>query len=246
MSNSPGRATLGGLAERGSSPEGQRRTRRVKEIRNGQRATRCRAALYIRTSTDRQHVTNQRPEVEQLVRARDLEVVSVYEEQLSAAAKTRPAFDAMMKAAHVGAFDVLVVWSLDRLGRSMLGNLQTVLDLERKGVVVLSVKESFLDAELGPARQLLLGVLGWVAEQERLRIGERVRAGLDRAKRQGIRLGRPRAHVNVGLALQLHHEGRSVRQIAKTLGVSSSALHRAMALSRNPHLREDVQVVGAA
>lgn len=191
-------------------------------------------------------MSNQRTDIEQLVHARGFEVVAVYEEQVSSVAKTRPAFDEMMNAAHVGAFDILVVWSLDRLGRSMIGNLQTVLDLERKGVVVVSVKETFLDAELGPARQLLLGVLGWIAEQERLRIGQRVRAGLDRARKDGVKLGRPAVHVNVGLALQLQREGQSIRQVAKTLGVSSSALHRAMAPSRNSSAQEALQVVEAA
>ena len=203
-----------------------------------------RAAIYLRCSTSGQSTDNQRPEVEQFVQARGLQVVAVYEENVSAAARVRPEFDRMMKAAHTGAWSVLVCWSMDRLGRSMVGNLQTVLDHERKGVTVLSVKESFLDAELGPARQLLLGVLGWVAEQERIRIGERVRAGLERAKRQkGIKLGRPCAHVNVGLARRLQDEGQSIRSIAKTLGVSSSALHRA--LSRNSLLQEGVQVSGS-
>jgi DNA invertase Pin-like site-specific DNA recombinase len=134
---------------------------------------------------------------------------------------------------------------MDRLGRSMVGNLQTVLDLERKGVTVLSVKESFLDAELGPARQLLLGVLGWVAEQERIRIGDRVRAGLERLKRQNVRLGRKPTPFNLKIAQRLQDEGHSIREIARQLGVSSSVVHRGLVASRKPDAENRLQVRGS-
>jgi DNA invertase Pin-like site-specific DNA recombinase len=202
-----------------------------------------RAAIYLRCSTQGQFTDNQRPEVEQFVQARGLDVVAVFEENVSAAARVRPEFEKMLKAAHSGAFGCLIVWSLDRIGRSMVGNLQTVLDLERKGVTVLSVKESFLDAELGPARQLLLGVLGWVAEQERARIGERVRAGLERLKRQNVKLGRKPTAFNLKTARRLQDEGHSIRAIAKQLGVSSSVVHRGLVASRKPDAPEGGQVV---
>jgi len=205
-----------------------------------------RTAIYLRTSTDRQHTENQRPDVEQLVRARGFEVSAVFEEQVSAAAKVRPEYERMMKAAHAGEFGILVVWSLDRLGRSMLGNLQAVLDLDRRGVQVVSVRESWLDSDMGPARQLLLGVMGWVAEQERARIGERVRAGLDRVKKKGVKLGRPKAHLNVSFAIGLRHQGKSIREVAKTMGVSTSVVHRALAAFQNPVAVEAVQGLGSA
>lgn len=202
-------------------------------------------AIYLRCSTQCQFTDNQRPDVEQLVRARGLEVVAVFDENVSAAAKVRPAFDKMMKAAHSGAFGTLLVWSLDRLGRSMLGNLQTVLELDRKGVRVVSVKESFLDAELGPARQLLLGILGWVAEQERVRMGLRVRAGLARLQRQGVSLGRKRTPFNLNLAQSLQEDGQSIREIARQLGVSSSVVHRGLTASRKPDAGRRTQVAGS-
>jgi putative DNA-invertase from lambdoid prophage Rac len=91
-----------------------------------------RAALYLRVSTDRQETACQRPEVEQLARARGYEVVGVYEEKMSAA-KERPAYARMMKDAKRGAFEVIVVWAIDRFGRSMVGNLGDVLELDRVG-----------------------------------------------------------------------------------------------------------------
>jgi DNA invertase Pin-like site-specific DNA recombinase len=100
-----------------------------------------RAALYLRVSTDEQSTDNQRPELERLARVRGLEIVAVYEEQASAA-KTRARFNAMLADAHRGAFDVLLVWALDRFGRSMVGNLGAVLELDRRGVQVGSVRPS--------------------------------------------------------------------------------------------------------
>lgn len=81
-----------------------------------------RAAIYPRVSKGELHTDNQRPDVERVVATRGLELVAEYVEKASAA-KTRPLFDKMMRDAHRGAFDVLVVGAIDRFGRSMVGNL---------------------------------------------------------------------------------------------------------------------------
>ncbi len=183
-----------------------------------------RAACYLRVSTDKQSSANQRPEVVQIVRARGLEIVEVFEETASAA-KKRPEFDRMLLAAHRGEFDAIVVWSLDRLGRSMIGNMQTVLDLDRLGVEIISVREQWLQMQ-GPVRSLLLAVFGWVAEQERERIRDRTREGLARARREGKQVGRPRAHVDIDQALLLRRRGLSIRRAASRLGIGATTLHR--------------------
>lgn len=113
---------------------------------------------------------------------RGLEVTIINEEKVSAA-KARPELAKMLRDAHVGCFEVLLVWALDRLGRSMVGNLQVVLELDRYGVEVVSLGEPWLDTG-GPVRALLIAIFGWMAEQERTRLGERTKAGLDRARRQ--------------------------------------------------------------
>jgi DNA invertase Pin-like site-specific DNA recombinase len=94
-----------------------------------------RAALYLRVpkSGGSQSVDNQRPEVEQVASSRGYTVVTVYEEQQSAA-KHRPRYEQMLKDAKKGKFSVLIVWALDRFGRSMIGNLCDVLELDRIGV----------------------------------------------------------------------------------------------------------------
>lgn len=183
-----------------------------------------RAALYLRVSSDDQHLDNQRPDLVRLARQRGLDIVSVFEEKVSAA-KKRDEWSRLMLAAHRAEWNVLLVWSLDRLGRSMAGNIESLLKLDQLGVRVVSYREPWLD-NAGPTRELLIAIMSWVAQQERVRIGERTRAGLERARRKGTKLGRPRKHVQVQHAQQLLAQGLSYRQAAKRLGVGASTLHR--------------------
>ena len=193
-----------------------------------------RVAVYLRVSSDKQTVENQRGECEQLAVTRG-EVVRVYEEQGSAA-KRRPVFDEVLADARRGEFDVLVVWAIDRFGRSMVGNLQDVLELDRIGVEVVSVRETWL-ATQGPTRNLLVGVFSWVAEQERAQLVERTKAGLRRAARHGTRsgkrVGRPIVHVDVEMAREIAaRHGGSVRAASREMGVALGTLQRA--LERKP------------
>jgi len=189
-----------------------------------------RVALYLRVSTDDQTTDNQRPEVEQLARQRGA-VVQVYEENASAA-KSRPAFARCLADARKGHFDVLVIWSLDRFGRSMVGNLLDVLELDRLGVQLVSVRETWVDTT-GPTRALLVVMFSWVAEQERLRLIERTRAGMARAARSGTksgrRVGRPRRRFDVDAARASIEAGASQRTTAAACGVSLAVLQRALA-----------------
>jgi DNA invertase Pin-like site-specific DNA recombinase len=185
------------------------------------------AALYLRVSTREQTTDNQRPELEQLAQARGYELVRVYEEQTSAAASSRPAFERMLRDAHRGAFHVILVWALDRFGRSMVGNLQAVLELDRRSVQVVSYREPWLDMG-GPARGLLVAIFSWVAEREREQLAARTRAGLEHARRKGVRLGRPAVRFDVQRAQALHARGASLRTISRELDVSVSTLNRAL------------------
>lgn len=183
--------------------------------------------VYLRTSTDRQFTDNQRPAVVRLAEARGFEVVKVFEEQVSAV-KHRPAWAALRDAAHRGEFGAVVIYALDRIGRSMVGNVQEVLALDRLGVEVVSVREPWLDMG-GPVRTLLIAILSWVAEEERRQIASRSKLGVERARREGKRIGRPPARIDIELAGALKKEGASLREIAKRLGVPKSTVHKALA-----------------
>jgi DNA invertase Pin-like site-specific DNA recombinase len=146
-----------------------------------------RAAIYARCSTDRQHTENQLPALQQLASARGFEVVQVFEEHASAV-KHRPEWEKVKAAAHRGEFKAVVIFAIDRLGRSMIGNVQQILELDRIGVEVVSVREPWLDTG-GPVRTLLIAIFSWVAEEERRQIASRSRAGVDRARLLGKHCG---------------------------------------------------------
>ena len=188
-----------------------------------------RAGLYLRVSMGDQHAENQRPAEDELARARGLKEVLVEEEAASTRGR-RPAFERVMVAARAHRFDVLIIWAIDRFGRSMAGNLGDVLELDRLGVVVLSVREPWLEAP-GPTRSLLVAIFSWVAEQEREQRSERTKAGLARVKKTGITLGRPRRSVNVTAALSMKAEGKTWPQVARALGASRSVVLRAVKAS---------------
>lgn len=186
-----------------------------------------RCGIYLRTSTDRQFTDNQRPAVMQLIAARGFELVGTFEEQVSATAKKRPAWEALRVGAHRGDFEVVVVAAIDRIGRSLSGNVQEILHLDQLGVEVVSVREPWLSTQ-GPVRSLLIAIFSWVAEEERRQIAARSRAGVERARRAGKTIGRPKVEVDVDEALALRARGLSVRAAAERLGVSRMTLHRAL------------------
>ena len=188
--------------------------------------------MYLRVSTDRQTVANQAAEVSRLAEARGYEPV-LYEE-VESAAKARPVLERLLADARAGRVQAVAVWALDRLHRSMVGAIQTVLELDRLGVQVLSVREGWLDTS-GPVRPLLVAIFGWVAEQERARLIERTRAGLERARREGKRLGRPCASpLRVAAALAQVEQGASIRAAARAAGVSERTVRRSLRRNRPP------------
>jgi putative DNA-invertase from lambdoid prophage Rac len=190
------------------------------------------AALYVRVSTERQTGENQIAELRQLAAARGFEPV-VYEE-VESATKARPVLDRMLADARAGRVRAIIVWALDRLHRSMLGAIQTVLECDRISVPVISIREPWLDTS-GPVRPLLIAIFGWVAEQERTRLIERTKAGLERARRQGKRLGRPPAsQVLLHAAAELVVSGVPVAEAARRKGVKRTTLRRFIAANACP------------
>ena len=162
-------------------------------------------------------------------RARSWTSVEYVDRGISGSKDRRPALDALIKDAKRRRFDVLVCWRLDRLGRS-LKHLVTLLDdLQVLGVAFVSLQEG-IDATT-PAGKLQMHILAAIAEFERARIAERVRAGLARARANGRRLGqKPLAIPTEDLARTTH---LSIRRATAELGIPRSVLHRAR-LSREP------------
>jgi DNA invertase Pin-like site-specific DNA recombinase len=142
---------------------------------------------------------------------------------VSGAKDSRPALNRLLADARRRRFDVIVVWSLDRLGPSLKHLVVLLDDLQAMGVGIISIREG-LDWTT-PSGRLQAQLLAMIAEFERARLRERVLAGLARARREGRRLGRPRRHVTARDLAQV--AGLSVRAAARELKVSPSVLQRA-------------------
>ena len=184
------------------------------------------AALYLRVSTDKQELENQLEPLKKFAKGRGLKIVQVYRDMATGKNSNRPALNKMLKDAHRHAFDVIVVWALDRLSREgMSRTVQLIEMLERMGIGVISYSEPYLDTTNELARNILLAVVSTLAKAERERISERTKAGLARVKRSGKKLGRPPvASKKRTQAMKLLKMGYSIRQAAHKLGVGHSSV----------------------
>jgi len=181
------------------------------------------AALYARVSTADQTCENQLLELRRYCQARGWAIRREYVDHgVSGATDRRPALEELAAAARRRRFDVLVCWRLDRLGRNLRHLILMLDDLTAVGVGFVSLSEG-IDATT-PAGRLQLHVLGAIAEFERDRIRERVLAGLERARTQGRRLGRPRVLVPVDRLQRF--ATLPTAEAAQALGVSRSTIKR--------------------
>jgi len=186
------------------------------------------AAIYARVSTLDQEPENQLQELRRYVEARGWTATEFVDRGVSGAKDRRPALDELLTGARRRRFDVLVCWRLDRLGRNLRHLILLLDELQAVGVAFISLAEG-IDATT-PAGRLQLHILGAIAEFERGRIQERVRAGLARARAQGTKLGRPRRRIDPERLATV--AGLSEREAARKLGIPRSTLQRALA--QNP------------
>ena len=149
----------------------------------------------------------------------------VYTDHASGATESRPALDEMLHQLRAG--DTIVIWRLDRLGRSLRHLIELVSELERRGVGLRSLNES-IDTST-PGGKLLFHVFAALAEFERDLIRERTNAGLDAARARGRVGGRPTVWTpsKREQAQRMLSEGKDVSTVAKVLGVSRASVYRA-------------------
>jgi DNA invertase Pin-like site-specific DNA recombinase len=180
-------------------------------------------ALYARVSTSEQTTDNQILALRVHAQQRGWEIAEEYvDDGISGAKESRPALDRLMKAAWAGKFQIALVWRFNRFARSTK-HLVTALDTFRSlGVAFISLTEQ-VDTST-PLGQAMFTIISAMAQLERDVIRERVKLGLARARADGVRLGPPRVAVDLPRALLA--EGRSLRMVAKTMGVAVETLRR--------------------
>ena len=192
-------------------------------------------AIYCRISTrDKgQDFTNQLLALREFAAKQGWIIANEYIDQQSAKDDDRPAFRQMFEDASRRKFDVLLFWSLDRLSREgVLETLQHLQRLTSYGVAWRSFTEQYLDST-GIFREAVIGILAAIAKQERVRLGERTRAGLERVRREGKRLGRPAAKADAAVIRRMRDEGASWSEIARRTGLSRGTVQKALEQSEN-------------
>ncbi len=133
----------------------------------------------------------------------------------------------MFRDASQRKFELLLFWALDRLSREgVLETLQHLNRLTACGVGYRSFTEQYFDS-CGVFKDAVIAIIATVAKQERVRISQRVRAGLETARSKDTRLGRPRVAVDVARIANLRAQGRSWRQITQELGIGKGTAQRA-------------------
>ena len=190
-----------------------------------------RAVLYLRVSTIDQTTANQERELREVAARMGCEIVKVYKDHGISGAKgrdKRPAFDALCRDAAQRKFDMVMAWSVDRLGRSLQDLIGFLSELHALRID-LFLHQQGLDTTT-PAGKAMFQIMGVFAEFERAMIQERVRAGLRRARDEGKQLGRPRlaADLEQRILAALKAPGRTegVRKIAARFGVDPSTVQR--------------------
>jgi DNA invertase Pin-like site-specific DNA recombinase len=189
-----------------------------------------RAALYLRVSTLDQTTANQERELREVANRMGCDIVQVYRDHGISGAKgrdKRPAFDKLCRDAARREFDMVMAWSVDRLGRS-LQDLVNFLSEIHALRIDLYLHQQGLDTR-SPSGKAMFGMMGVFSEFERSMIRERVRAGLARARSEGKRLGRPRLPEKLESAILAALAGKNrpgLRQIAAKLGVGVGTVQR--------------------
>lgn len=185
-------------------------------------------ALYARVSTkDQQTNPMQLATMQAECERRGWKVAMAIEEKLSGKRNDRPGRKSIIEAAERGRIGAVMVWKLDRWGRSTTDLITTINDLRELGVVFVSLTES-LDFST-PLGRAMAGVLAVFAQFEREMIAERVKVGLEQARQKGKRLGRPAtAKAKLEEIRALKEAGHNRAEIARRLKIGYSSVSRAL------------------
>lgn len=188
-----------------------------------------RAAVYTRVSTDKQTTDNQERELREIAVRSGWQIVEFYQDQGISGSKgrdKRPAFDSLYKDASRRKFDIVMAWSVDRLGRSLQDLVGFLSELHSSGIE-LFLHQQGIDTTT-PAGKAMFQMMGVFSEFERAMIRDRINSGLARAKSQGKVLGRPKISLVTEDAIRkaLVSGKTGIRKIAMLHNVGTGTVQR--------------------
>ena len=184
-----------------------------------------RVAIYARVSTTKQETENQVVQLREYAARMGWSVAEVLKETEHGWEPEREKLQELLDLARFREIDIALVWALDRFSRQgVAATLKLVEDLHRSGVKLWSYQEPFLRESDPAMAELVLSFLAWAAKQEHMRISERTKAGLERVRANGTKLGRPKLHsFDPEEAKRLRGEGKSWNETIKELGLPAEA-----------------------
>lgn len=193
-------------------------------------------AIYVRVSTHDQTTASQEHELRAYCDRRGWHDAQVFVDQISGSKFVRPGLDALMHVVRAGRVERVIVFKLDRLGRS-LPHLALILEeLGRHSVALIATSQGIDTSNSNPVGRLQLNVLMAVAEFEREIIRERVNAGLAAARARGVKLGRPCSHSRtIGDVMAARARGLGVMAISRELNMPPSSV--SLMLRRQPEAK---------
>jgi putative DNA-invertase from lambdoid prophage Rac len=195
-----------------------------------------RAAIYARVSTGDQNCQLQIADLRQYCATRGWNVYGEYVDTISGTKSSRPGRDSLMKDVHARRVDAILVWKLDRWGRSLADSVITMQELASAGVRFICTTQGLDTDDSNPMGRAMLGMLQVFAQFERDMINERVNAGVKRYQIEhaagrarsksgkNLPIGRPKNIFRVDEAIRMRKEGLSWRKIAKQLGVPEATV----------------------
>ena len=185
-------------------------------------------AIYTRVSTLDQSNEGQEHELRRYAKQRGWSVVRIYADKVSGLKSSRPALDELLRDARKRKFSCVAVWRIDRLGRSVSHLLEVLETFKALGIAFVSFSEA-IDTST-PTGMMVFTVLAAVAALERSILVERIRMGLDNAKRRGVQLGRPaKKKLDAGEISRIRakrRKGATLRQLAKEHGSSLWSIYK--------------------
>ena len=190
------------------------------------------AAIYARVSTTDQTNAIQVRELKEYVERRGWEVAGVYQDQMSGKTASRPGLNQLMADARLRKFDAVLVWKLDRFGRSLVHCVGAIQELQVLGIRFIAISQGLDTDKSNPASQLLMHILAAVAQFERALIHERVSAGMRAAKTHGTKsgnaIGRPRRVFDRAEVVRLRTAGLSIGGISRELHIGVGTVVRVL------------------